>query len=200
MALQDAPISIYRIPNPASLEDVTRYSHIRLSALKTNPEAFSSTFEEAAKYTQQQWSERVNTDGRTTLAARRGGSDAAEDGHEEWLGTLSVLHPRMLRPMTGVFPLIPRIGDAVARDEIDRYLLVGMWVHPSARKTGIGEKLIQAALDIIKDEAGVPSKMVFLEVHTENAVAKGLYAKMGFMEETECEGVEEGHTCMTISL
>lgn len=193
MASPDSPISIYRIPSPASPDDVARYSQIRLSSLKTDPEAFSSTFEEAAQYTQHQWSERVNTDGRTTLIATR-------DVDEEWLGTLSVLHPRMLRPMTNVFPRIPRVDDAVARNEIDRYLLVGMWVHPSARKTGVGRRLIKAALDIIKDEAGVPSKMVFLEVHMGNNVAKGLYSKMGFLEETACEGVGEGRTCMTISV
>ncbi|KJA15280.1 hypothetical protein HYPSUDRAFT_48502 [Hypholoma sublateritium FD-334 SS-4] len=194
MASPASLISIYRIPSPAPLEDVIKYSQIRLSTLKTNPEAFSSTFEEAAQYTQHQWSERVNTDGRTTLAATR-------DVDKEWLGTLSLLHPRMLRPMTDVFPRIPRVGDAIAQGKIDRYLLVGMWVRPSARKTGVGQRLIKAALDIIKDEAGAPIKMVFLKVHMGNTVAQGLYSKLGFVEETDYEGAGKGHTtCMTISL
>ncbi len=64
-----------------------------------------------------------------------------EDNHEEWLGTLSVLHPRTLQLMKDAFPRIPRIADAVAQDEIDRYSLVGMWVNPSARKMGIGGKI-----------------------------------------------------------
>ncbi len=124
----------------------------------------------------------------------------AEDNHEEWLGTLSVLHPRTLQLMKDAFPRIPRIADAVAQDEIDRYSLVGMWVNPSARKMGIGEKLIQTTLDIIKDEAGATSKMVFLEVHTGNTMAEGLYSKMGFREETDCEGIDVGHRRMSIFL
>ncbi len=50
MESPEALISIYRIPSPASPEDVLKYSHIRLSALKTNPKAFCSAFEDAAKY------------------------------------------------------------------------------------------------------------------------------------------------------
>lgn len=201
MASPDAHISIYRVPNPAPSEDVARYTHIHLSTLKTNPEAFSATFEDAAKFTPQQWNERVNADGRTTFAARRSAAIAVGDVNDEWLGTLSVLHPRMLRPMTNVFPHIPRVADQVARNEMDRYLLIGVWVHPRARGKGVAQMMIKAALDIVKAEPGEPGrKMVFLELYTNNIAAKTLYTKLGFMEDTDCQGITEGHTSMTILL
>ena len=195
-----AAISIYRVPSPAPPEDIARYTEIRLATLKTNPEAFFSRFDDAAKYTPQQWTERVNTDGRTTFAARNKAAIAAGDVDDEWLGTLSVLHPRMVRSMTGLFPHIPRVADAVARDEIERYLLIGVWVHPGARKKGVAQMMINEALELVKAEASEAPKMVFLELYTNNIAAKTLYTNMGFMEETDCEGIEEGHPCMTILL
>jgi len=79
--------SIYQIPKPASEEDVTKYTEIRLSALSTNPEAFGSTYAQESAFTREQWVARVNTNGRQTFVA-------IDD--ENWMGTLSILYPEML--------------------------------------------------------------------------------------------------------
>lgn len=84
---------------------------------------------------------------------------------------------------------------------MDRYLLIGGWVHPRARGKGVAHMMIKAALDIVKAEPGEPGrKMVFLELYTNNIAAKTLYTKLGFMEDTDCQGITEGHTSMTVLL
>lgn len=207
--MAETTIEIYRIPIPASDTDVVKYSHLRLNALRTNPEAYSSTYEDNALLTHDQWRGRVDTAGRTTLAARLA---RAPDGHTtrgpdedaaDWIGTLSVLHPLMLGQYTDELPHLPRLAEAVKEGTVERYLLVGMWLHPSARRRGVARALIQDAIELVR-ESEMPStvdasengaaeeevkkaKVVFLKVFSENEGARGLYRQAGFVEETEYE-------------
>ncbi|KAJ7219586.1 hypothetical protein GGX14DRAFT_436818, partial [Mycena pura] len=136
------------IPLPASDSDVFKYSHLRLLALKTNPEAYGTTFTGESRNTPAMWRERIDNPERLTIIARakaqRAVSDissgkpadcASPEGQEEceWVGTASILTPEMLRADS---------GDA-ARNE---YVLVGMWVHPAHRRTGLGKRLIETGI------------------------------------------------------
>lgn len=42
----------------------------------------------------------------------------------------------------------PIVADALAHGDSDRYLLVGMWVHPTAKRKGVGRVLNQAVRDL----------------------------------------------------
>ena len=59
----------------------------------------------------------------------------------------------------------------------DECVLVGMWVDPSARGRGVGERLVQTVLDAAAQQG---LRRVLLEVAHENAPARALYERMGF--------------------
>jgi ribosomal protein S18 acetylase RimI-like enzyme len=59
----------------------------------------------------------------------------------------------------------------------DECVLVGMWVDPSARGRGVGERLVQTVLDAAARQG---LRRVVLEVAHENAPALALYERMGF--------------------
>ncbi|KAF9555895.1 acyl-CoA N-acyltransferase [Agrocybe pediades] len=181
----------FLIPTPASEEHLSLYTQIRLAALSTNPEAFGSTYERESKFSRETWRDRMNTKGRTTFAA-------VDAGHS-WIGTIAFLGPEMLAniPQEPAYP--HDIAQREKNGEIDVYMIVGMWVHPEHRGKGVGRRLVDYALETIrksetvKDGAGTRKKVVLLEVHEKNAVAKNLYRHCGFLEAGgEDRSVEEG--------
>ena len=60
----------------------------------------------------------------------------------------------------------------------DECILVGMWVDPSARGLGVGERLVSTVVD---DAGERGCSRVLLEVAHENARAVELYERMGFV-------------------
>ncbi|KAF8960468.1 hypothetical protein BDZ97DRAFT_1629645, partial [Flammula alnicola] len=176
---------------PASDEHITKYSQIRLSTLFTNPEAFGSTYSNECLFTREQWHDRVNTRGRTTLFAATSSSDGT--ANEDWIGTLSILSPEMLDNIPPHIPYPLRIADALESGTVDVYMLVGMWVHPEHRRKGVGGMLVRRALDVVRNSSSnlvssdaAPSsderrtKVILLRVHDHNDTARGLYERAGF--------------------
>ncbi|KAJ6597230.1 acyl-CoA N-acyltransferase [Mycena vulgaris] len=174
--MDDSTYDVFSIPIPVSEENVIKYSQLRLCALKTNPEAFGSTYEGNVGKTLEQWREMVDTPDRLTVIAR---SVSTEDENTEWVGTASILTPEMAELYT---------GDAGPNP----YALVGMWVHPAHRRKGLGKKLIAVGIEWVRARTeGMPERkrQVLLEVHRHNDSAKGLYDGLGFVEakDRECE-------------
>jgi ribosomal protein S18 acetylase RimI-like enzyme len=60
----------------------------------------------------------------------------------------------------------------------DECTLVGMWVEPSARGLGVGERLVQ---NVVDDATARRLSRVLLEVAHENAPAVELYERLGFV-------------------
>ena len=60
----------------------------------------------------------------------------------------------------------------------DECVLVGMWVDPSARGQGVGERLVRS---VVGDARARGLSRVLLEVAHENAPAVSLYERMGFV-------------------
>ncbi|KDR66316.1 hypothetical protein GALMADRAFT_259590 [Galerina marginata CBS 339.88] len=192
MALKIWPI--FQIPVPASEEHITLYTRIRLRGLSTNPETFGSTYARESAFTREIWTTRLNTTGRTTLAAKL----EDDEGHEDWVGTLSILAPEMLSgiPQEPAYPA--EIAEAEKVGRADVYMLVGMWVHPDYRGKGIGRQLVERALETVKlippkftsnlDRVEIKEKVVLLEVHAHNDTAKKLYERIGFVKQES--GVE----------
>ncbi|KAJ6624516.1 hypothetical protein B0H10DRAFT_1784553 [Mycena sp. CBHHK59/15] len=174
------------IPQPVAEEDVINYSRLRLLALKTNPEAFGSTYEVQSTFTRERWRAVIDTKERFTIVARLVSFE--EDGssnrilREQWVGTASILMPEMIRAGSEN----PGGNESVA------YAMVGMWVHPEHRRKGLGKRLIEVGMEWVRTQTeGMPdeARQVALEVHRHNGVAKALYDGAGFLEATEenCE-------------
>lgn len=87
-------------------------------------------------------------------------------GSDTWLGV------RSGRPVGSVASVSP------PEQAADERVLVGMWVDPAARGQGVGEALVRTVLE---HAAAAGLRRVLLEVAHENAPARALYARMGFV-------------------
>ena len=210
--------TISPIPKPVSGEHLTQYIRLRLAALKTNPEAFGSTFAGESAFPHLQWRARVNNPARTTFFAVTGPStmpdsslgdtsshhDEKIDQESKWVGTLSLLGPDMLRGVT--FP--PKIAD---RDE-EIYMLTGMWVDPEFRKKGVGRQLVEHALRAVRDFSVIGNnrqnregndkrgRILVLEVHNDNVEAQRLYQRQGFVVQPRDTSEEDDKEWMALNI
>ncbi|KAJ6525758.1 acyl-CoA N-acyltransferase [Mycena capillaripes] len=159
---------LFRIPVPPSEDKIIKYSQLRLLGLKTNPEAFSSTFEQESLNTHEVWRTRIDNEERFTIIARLA-------DNEEWVGTASILTPEMMM----------RLYPTDWSSRLGAHLLVGMWVHPEHRRKGVGKKLLEFGIAWVRTRTeGIPDaqKRIGLEVHSHNEDAMALYHGLGFVE------------------
>lgn len=88
--------------------------------------------------------------------------------------------------------LIGMIGAAV--NSAHRFNLIGMWVEPAARGSGVAIQLV----DVVKSRATEKGfNRVFLDVSPENARASSFYLKQGFVFMNEWEPLES-HPDITV--
>jgi len=139
--------------------DAALYRALRLEGLKNCPEAFGSTFEAESAEPLSFFEGRLGG-GRTFGAFR---ADA----------------------LAGVAGYFVRPG----RKEAHKAMLVGMYVRPDARRSGVGRRLVEAVLDAARGEA----ELIQLAVVSGNAPALRLYAALGFVEYgVEANALKEG--------
>ena len=132
-------------------EDAEAYRPLRLEALQSAPSAFASSFEEEADRDLDVVRERL-----------RGGPDRANFG--------AFLDARLVG--TSAIFRMPRLK------ERHKAYLVGMYVAPAARRTGVGRALVAAVLDRARAMPGL--RQVLLGVEAGNAPARALYEGFGF--------------------
>jgi ribosomal protein S18 acetylase RimI-like enzyme len=133
---------------PTDLEIVRA---VRLRALETDPGSFGSTYEREAAFTDDVWKDRIARGGAgddaTTLLALRG---------DEGLGVVSAFRDDSE----------PKVFD-----------VVGMWVAPAVRRTGLGRRLLEAIEGWIAASGGTE---VRLSVTNAATAAQRLYESAGY--------------------
>lgn len=112
----NASIAIRRL----TAEDATQYRDIRLEGLRSNPEAFGSTFEAESPRPLSWFADRL---GSTAMLGAFLGSD-----------------------LVGIIGL--RVGEGLK--ERHKGMLVGMYVRNAVRRAGVGRRLLDAALDLAR--------------------------------------------------
>jgi RimJ/RimL family protein N-acetyltransferase len=127
--------------------DVVSYRELRLEGLKSHPEAFSSSWEDEAGKPASWWTERLET------SVVLGG----------WIDD---------SPLLGVAGL--RVNTATKLRH--RGVLVGMYVRPHARGTGLAALLVQRVIE----QARSLIEELSLTVVASNTAAYRLYSAAGF--------------------
>lgn len=153
---------------------------IRLRALAESPSAFGSTLAREQAFDQALWASRA----RESSAGSAAATFVVEDASGDWLGLVTVLGPTH-----------------EAADDPTCAKLVSMWIAPEARRQGIAQKLVQAAVEFATK---IGAQALCLAVTRSSTAARQLYEKFGFVPALE-EGYEESHPChgemqMTLSL
>ncbi|HEY8144504.1 MAG TPA: GNAT family N-acetyltransferase [Kofleriaceae bacterium] len=127
---------------------------LRLAALKSDPDAFLTTWEEERERTAADFAERLRDRARDPACSVHGGFDG---------GALS----GMVGTMRG-----PR-----AREQ-HKAAIWGLWVAPLARRRGLARGLMRAAIDHLRTAGGV--EQVQLLVTSSQTAAHELYLSLGF--------------------
>ncbi|MDQ0199593.1 GNAT family N-acetyltransferase [Neobacillus ginsengisoli] len=131
-------------------EDAKEYRKIRLEALKNNPEAFSSSFEEEKEFPVENYESRLQS---------------------EVSFTFGVFEKEQL---IGVGTLLKEQKSKLKH----RANIVAMYVSPLKRGMGIGKSIMQAAIQKAKDAEEI--EQINLCVVSTNMSAKKLYTSLGF--------------------
>jgi ribosomal protein S18 acetylase RimI-like enzyme len=103
-------------------------------------------------------------------------AEAAARTDEEWREMVA-RSPTWLA-MDGDRPLGSVAGISLPDQPEDECVLVGMWVDPAARGRGVGERLVRTVVAWAAEEG---LSRVLLEVAHENAAARSLYERVGFV-------------------
>jgi RimJ/RimL family protein N-acetyltransferase len=131
-------------------KDASMYQEIRLAALKANPEAFSSSYEEELEYSLEKFESRLNFDHVYTFGA-------FEDTR-----------------LIGVVTLILETRNKTKH----RAPIVAMYVYSEHRKAGVGKNLMSEAIQLAKELERI--EQINLTVTSTNVPAKRLYNSLGF--------------------
>ncbi|MGW0315819.1 GNAT family N-acetyltransferase [Streptomyces flavidovirens] len=153
---------------PVRADEWPEAKELRLAALRDPLAgiAFMETYEKAVAEPDSFW------EGRTARVGE--GGDArqfvAETPDGWWVGSVTAI--------------VERAGDQAAfggAPEVDQVHVVGVFVRPEARGTGVAQELLRAALEWSWGLTEPQVERVRLHVHERNGRAEALYAKAGFV-------------------
>ncbi len=163
---------------PVQTEEWAKAREVRLDALKDPVAhlAFLETYEQAVERPDSFWQDRT-AQAAEGLVTRQFIAEAP-DGR--WDGTITVL---VERPAGEV-----RFGEAA---ETDQTHLVGVFVRPEVRGTGVAEALFRAAIAWSWELSAPPVKRVRLYVHERNGRAAAFYRRIGFVPSGDSVPVPE---------
>jgi ribosomal protein S18 acetylase RimI-like enzyme len=135
-----------------SHEGWKQYRDLRLRALKEEPQAYSSTYEENVKHPDEFWMERLKD---------------SEDG-KQWL-----LFAKRGEELVGM-------AGGIFLDEKDTVYVIAMYVAKEERGQGISKKLMEGLIEKVKENKLI--RKLSLRVSTNQPEAQNLYKSFGFKE------------------
>lgn len=133
-------------------EDWRQYRDLRLRALKEEPQAYGSTYEDNAKRPDEFWQKRL---------------EESLIMSTQWL--VFAKSDRMLVGMMGAF---------IEKEQSDSAHIIAVYVIPEARGKGIAKSLMKELLESIKTNKQI--KNIIVDVNVEQTVAFNLYKNSGF--------------------
>lgn len=137
---------------PLEVSDAQHYRTVRLRALREEPAAFGSSYEEQVDSPLSFFEDRIRpTERRITLGAFDG---------EALVGMVTFLRESGLKDQ-------------------HKGAIIGMYVAPEARGRGVGRALLLAAIDRARAMPGL--EQIQLGVVTRNTAARALYLSLGFV-------------------
>ncbi|MFV0129113.1 GNAT family N-acetyltransferase [Streptomyces sp. HMX112] len=154
---------------PVRADEWRKARAIRLDALQdpAAPVAFLDSYEEARGRSDAYWQERTAGAADGSAAARQFIAEATDGS---WAGTTTVLVER-----SGTKA---RFGEAPTTDQTH---VVGVYVRPEVRGSGVAGGLLRAALAWSWSLEEPVIQRVRLHVHGENPRAAAFYRKVGFL-------------------
>ena len=177
-----------------------KFRDFRLLALKTSPGAFASTYEEESRRGLDHTLERLMSIKATQFVALAVDGTLEDDAvceadmsdllQRDWLGTVVLMGPnegsKIISANADPVDQMAARGDQVAEEDSHGALhfhLNGMFVQISARRSGMGRRLIEAALGMAREKvkySDMSGMHCTIIVDEWNNSARSLYARCGF--------------------
>ena len=186
--------------NDQQLALAHKFRDFRLFALKTSPGAFASTYEEESRRGLDHTLERLMSIKATQFVALAVDGTLEDDAvceadmsdllQRDWLGTVVLMGPnegsKIISANADPVDQMAARGDQVAEEDSHGALhfhLNGMFVQISARRSGMGRRLIEAALGMAREKvkySDMSGMHCTIIVDEWNNSARSLYARCGF--------------------
>ncbi|CRK13252.1 hypothetical protein HYQ45_006889 [Verticillium longisporum] len=178
----DYTYTFFRISQTEQLAaSAAQYRKLRLKALSTSPDSFSSTYEIESGFGDKVWEQRLSEKGKETFicAASHTGS-----GTTEWVGQVTLRGPLAQAEYDLPEESGQPLADADAHSE--QWQMLSLYNLPEHRGRGLGKKLCLEALRYLGMERPASSSLVRLMVKPQNTATVGLYKSLGFEEVGRC--------------
>ncbi|KAJ5165284.1 Acyl-CoA N-acyltransferase [Penicillium coprophilum] len=175
--------SFFRVSKTNEVESsAQKYRDLRLKALKTSPDSFSSTYEIESAFTDAEWIDRLTLPDRELFicAATPVTDDPSSPGSIEWIGQVTLRGPSFKAD----FELPVEAGQPPQRsdEEEERWQMLSLFTLSEYRGYGLGSKLCQEAINYLRSYRSFPRQVqVRLIVKAGNDVTVELYRRLGFI-------------------
>ena len=179
----DMAFEIFPVPHDDEIARAWqhRVKEFRLLALKTAPDAFLTTYAEAAAYPDDLWLSRLTNPEAVTFLALQ---ESRIVGSLTLIGPLPYLaedHSPRDNPWNP--PAVAATSPAKERAAVSHWRINGMFVHPEARRQGIAKAIIEKSMAFAREQAALSGKefVASIAVDDDNPAAKNLYKTCGFV-------------------
>ncbi|KAJ5198914.1 Acyl-CoA N-acyltransferase [Penicillium cf. griseofulvum] len=167
-----------------------RYRDLRLKALKTSPNSFSSTYDIESAFTDGDWIDRLTLPDRELFicAATPLSHDSSSD-EIQWIGQVTLRGPSSRAD----FELPVEAGQPSQKsdEEEERWQMLSLFTLAEYRGHGLGSKLCQEAINYLRSYRSFPRQVqVRLIVKAGNHVTVELYRRLGFIHAGKATLVE----------
>jgi ribosomal protein S18 acetylase RimI-like enzyme len=151
------------------LEYSARLKALRLRSLKEETQSFSSSYDSEVKQPRDFWLDRLNNDKAIHLILVRDNPDRSKTdlSGQEWVGFVVMVKPESAQ------------DGSLRGSPNSPWKMNALYVAPEARGHGLGQRLVKASFDKIKEEAGGSAYYETSVLHgNENALR--MYLRLGF--------------------
>lgn len=156
-----------------------QYRKLRLNALKTSPESFSSTYAIESSFGDEVWEQRLCEKGKETFICA---ASQVTSGDTEWVAQVTLRGPLN----RSEYDLPTESGQPSADSEAELWQMLSLFNLPEHRGRGLGKRLCQEALLYLEKERHASSLVVRLMVKPQNTATVRLYQSLGFEDVGRC--------------
>ncbi|KAG5808755.1 hypothetical protein H9Q74_006944 [Fusarium xylarioides] len=165
-------------------QSATKYRDLRLKALKSSPESFSSTYEIESQFTETEWIDRLLKDDRENFVCIATPVNPDPPSTAQWVGQVTLRGPVSRKNFT----LPEASGQPVpgGDDDEDRWQMLSLFILPEHQGRNLGQGLCQEVINHLQKFQQKTRTVVRLMVKPQNTATVHLYEKLGFKTVGKC--------------
>ncbi|KAF5625046.1 gnat family protein [Fusarium sp. NRRL 52700] len=214
-------MSLKALTLPKSLSDPSQWDKLvdqkkefRLLSLQLSPESFSSNYARESQFTKDQWEARLRNPLASSIVIVPDPKPGSVDDlslilNQPWLASLVLYGPLKAKTAAKTWEDLQKFEPGSTyfgpiADEIESaYVLNAIYVHPSQRRRGLANKLIEYAKDLVVRHNEGKKVMLVLLVNFNSVAAMKCYEKSGFevvhdywFDDPNASGTTRGHAAV----